>query len=100
MTSEAAYRLKSSRFARAATADDTVEIGAEMNALTREKAAVHGNRPHYRNAGGNVLLYADARIAVLQSQLQGIEAGTLHLITRDFAVAGSIATEFRESMGI
>lgn len=100
MAGEAAYRLKGRRLPRATTADDAVKVAAKVNALTRQEAAVHGKPAHHRDASGNILLYPNARIAVLQRQLQGIEAGALHLVARDFAVASGVATERRECVTI
>src|SRR4051812_42007274 len=90
---EAADAFERRRLARATSADDAIEVGAEADDLLIEKTTVERDPNHARHRLRDLVLNAYPRLGILESDAQRREARDVHLVTRDALRADGVAAE-------
>jgi hypothetical protein len=100
VTCEAAYGFEGRGLARTTTADDAIEVGAEMDPLVAQESAVHSEGSHHRNASRDIFFDANPCVAVLEREFQRLKGNVLHLVARDLAIPGGISAQRVEAMRI
>src|SRR5260221_1280919 len=92
--------FKCSRFTRASSTDDAIEVAAKVDDLSVKETAFQFHAHQVGNRLRNFVLKSDASVGVLQRHLEAAERRPVHLDPSDSAVALGVFPQSGEAVRV
>ena len=100
MAGEAADGFESCGLARAPTADDAIQVRAEVDALPVQESAGHTYPLHKRDSWRDLVFDAYTGAAVVECDTQAVEGQGIHLVAGHTPIAEGVVAQCLQCMRV